>query len=149
MIRQALAADTQAIRELTHRTIRSIYPHYYPQGAVSFFLTHHSSERIAEDIRQQQVFVLEKEGLLGTVTLKNNEICRLFVQPEHQGLGYGRALIEFAEATISTHSELIRLDASLPSKIIYLNRGYQEVNSNCILADNGDYLCYDTLEKRI
>lgn len=148
-IRHALSTDAKKIHELSHRTIQHIYPHYYPQGTVSFFLAHHSAERIAEDILQQQVFVLMEETLLGTVTLKDNEICRLFVLPEYQGKGYGRMLLDFAESTISTHNELIRLDASLPSKIIYLNRGYREVDSNCISAENGDYLCYDVMEKGI
>lgn len=147
-IRHALSTDTKAIHELVHRTIQHIYPHYYPQGAVSFFLAHHNTERIAEDILQQQVFVLVEETILGTVTLKDNEICRLFVLPEYQGKGYGRTLLDFAESTISARSELIRLDASLPSKIIYLNRGYQEIDFNCISAENGDYLCYDVMGKK-
>lgn len=41
----------------------------------------------------------------------------------------------------------IRLDASLPAKEIYLNQGYKEIEFHSILTQNGDYLCYDTMEK--
>ena len=39
------------------------------------------------------------------------------------------------------------LDCSLPAKSLYLKRGYKEINYNFIKADNGDFLCYDTMEK--
>lgn len=148
-IRQALPTDAQTIQKLVHKTIKEIYPHYYPQGAVAFFLVHHSIETIAADIAEKQVYVIEEEVICGTVTLKDNEIGRLFVLPEYQGHGYGRILLDFAETTIASHSHQIFLDASLPSKRIYLNRNYREVDSHCISVKNGDYLCYDVMEKTI
>lgn len=148
-IRQALPTDAKAIQKIVHETIKEIYPHYYPKGAVAFFLAHHSLETITADIEQKQVYVLEEEEVYGTVTLKDNEICRLFVFPEYQGHGYGRTLLDFAETTITSKNHRIRLDASLPSKKIYLNRHYREVDSQCISAENGDYLCYDVMEKTV
>ena len=66
---------------------------------------------------------------------------------EYQGKGYGRALLDFAEREISKNSEMICLDASLPAKAIYLKRGYKESESHAIKTENGDYLCYDIMQK--
>lgn len=147
-IRLATQADYDTVAHITHTTIHAVYPHYYPQGAVNFFLAHHSEERIMADIAANSVYLLEAEGKLpGTLTVKENEICRLFVLPDQQGKGYGRALLDFAEQLITAHHASIILDASLPAKAIYLKRGYRYVESHVIAAENGDFLCYDVLEK--
>ena len=67
-----------------------IYPMYYPHGAVLFFSEHHSDENIMRDIRTGIVYLLiSGEGIpVGTVTLTNNEIDRLFVLPSFQHKGY-------------------------------------------------------------
>lgn len=148
-LRYATGKDKELIEFITRKTIEDIYPHYYARGAVDFFLSHHSSERILEDIQAQRVVLLytDSQEAVGTVTIKNNEICRLFVLPQYQKNGYGKKLIEFAEEVISRQYDMIQLAASLPAKAIYLHRGYVEVESHVIPTDNGDYLCYDVMQK--
>lgn len=147
-IRQATMEDFRTVQYITVETIRAIYPHYYPKGAVEFFLNHHSGQNISADIALNRVFVLEKEQtMVGTITIKNNEICRLFVLPEHQGKGYGRALLDFAERAIFKENAAIVLDASLPAKMLYIKRGYKYRTSHALRTDYGDFLCYDVLEK--
>lgn len=147
-IRQAIKMDLDIIKNITYETIQTIYPHYYPKGAVGFFMQHHNHENITADIDSGNVFIMEiDKTAVGTVTIKDIEICRLFVLPNYQRKGYGRALLEFSEKHIWQKSKKIRLDASLPAKEIYLRRGYKEIESHSILALNGDYLCYDVMEK--
>jgi GNAT superfamily N-acetyltransferase len=147
-IRQATKIDLDTIKNITYETIQTIYPHYYPRGAVDFFVQYHSYENIVTDIESDKVFVLEKDKTaVGTVTINGIEICRLFVLPHYQRKGYGKALLEFSEKYISKKSKKIRLDSSLPAKEIYLNRGYKEIESHSIVTPNGDYLCYDVMEK--
>lgn len=89
----------------------------------------------------------ELQNVVGTVTIKDNEICRLFVLPEYQGQGYGRELLDYAEHCISQEHKQIVLDASLPAKGIYQKRGYVEIETNYIKTNYEDYLCYDVMEK--
>ncbi len=148
IIKKAVHTDLYIIRSITLETINAIYPRYYPTGAVNFFIAHHSAENIAADIALGNVFImLAGENPVGTVTIKSNEILRLFVLPEHQRNGYGRALLEFSEKKILENYQTISLSASLPAKEIYLKRGYKETESHAILTENGDYLCYDVMEK--
>ena len=149
-IRQAVLADLSIVKNISEITISEIYPHYYPKGAVGFFLEHHREENILDDIKKNRVFLCldTLQNAIGTITVKDNEICRLFVLPSYQGKGYGTELLDYAEKEISCQYSKIVLDASLPAKKIYLHRGYKDVEFNIIATENSDFLCYDVMEKR-
>ena len=150
MIKRADLRDTETVRAITEQTINSVYPKYYPKGAVDFFLSHHSENNIKNDIENGIVYILyECENAVGTVTIRDNEICRLFVLPEHQGKGCGGRLLDFAEKKAAENYSKIIIDASLPAKPIYLKRGYVFTEYHTIETDNGDFLCYDVMEKII
>ena len=74
----------------------------------------------------------------------------MFILPDYQHKGYGKALLDLAEKKILEVYECVQIDASFPAKRIYLKRGYKEIEYNIIKTDNGDCLCYDvmTLEKK-
>ena len=150
-IRIAEKRDIDTVKEITYTTINEIYPHYYPKGAVAFFLQHHSSESIASDIAEKIVFLCRDEEMnaVGTVTIKKNEICRLFVLPKYQGRGYGKELIGFAEKKIAENFGEIILDSSLPAKPIYLKRGYKETGYHTVRTPDNDFLCYDVMSKNV
>ena len=85
----------------------------------------------------------------GTVTIRNNEMTRLFVPPEQQGRGYGWTLMDFAEERIAEHYDEIVLDASLSAKGTYKKRGYVECEYHKIPTEGGQFLCYDVMRKRL
>ena len=146
---QAAADDFETVQQITQETIRAVYPRYYPAGAVEFFCRHHSDESIRGDIASGKVYLLfDDETAIGTVTVGGNGINRLFVLPQYQHKGYGRALLDFAEQEILLQYDTVRIDASLPAKQIYRKRGYRETEYHMIRTENGDYLCYDVMEFR-
>lgn len=149
-IRQAKAGDFEAVKKITQETIHAVYPKYYPAGAVRFFSEHHADEMIMRDITAGIVYLVVDDSCVpaGTVTLTDNEVDRLFVLPEFQGRGYGRALLDFAEERISEKYDVIILHASLPAKNIYLKRGFREVDYLKIDTGYGDFLCADVMEKK-
>lgn len=147
---KAELSDLNVVKRISAATILEIYPRYYPKGAVEFFLNHHSESNIIDDLKQNRVFLCcEKENIVGTVTIKGNVICRLFVRPEFQGKGYGRALLDFSEKNISEKYSDIILDASLPAKGIYIKRGYKETEYKIIKTNYDDFLCYDIMVKHL
>lgn len=150
MIRIAEMTDLDSVLQITGDTISEIYPHYYAKGVVDFFLQHHSRENVLSDIEKGMVWLLEADDcLVGTVTIQNNEINRLFILPVYQSHGYGSRLMDFAEAKIAENFDRIHVDASLAAKEMYLKRGYREEKTCRIEADNGDILVYDEMEKLI
>lgn len=145
-IERAGTENFQTVRTITQTTIRAVYPRYYPAGAVEFFCRHHSDERIRADIAAGKVFLLRDDGVTaGTVTVDGDGISRLFVLPQHQRRGYGKALLDFAEEMILPRHGAVRIDASLPAKGIYLKRGYRETEYHALRTENGDFLCYDVM----
>ena len=147
-IKKAVLSDAEMVKAITEQTINSVYPQYYPKGAVDFFLSHHNENNIKSDIEKGIVYVLyDNENAVGTVTIRDNEICRLFVLPEYQGKGFGGRLLDFAEKKIAENYGKIIIDASLPAKPIYLKRGYVFTEYHTIKTENGDFLCYDVMEK--
>lgn len=146
---KAEPSAVETVKDITYNTINQVYPKYYPPGAVDFFLAHHSSSRIEEDVRAGKVFLLLDDSgtAVGTVTVNGNDIGRLFVLPEHQGKGYGSALLSFAEESVPEGFDHIVLDSSLPAKSIYLKKDYTPLKYNVLETENGDFLCYDTMIK--
>lgn len=150
MIRLAETTDLESIFQITRDTISSIYPRYYAEGVVDFFLKHHSRENILSDLKNGRVWLLEEGGCMeGTVTIKENAVNRLFVLPEYQFRGLGSRLMDFAEEKIAESYSRIHIDSSLAAKEMYLKRGYREKKTCKIEADNGDILVYDEMEKLI
>lgn len=149
-IKKAEPINLETVRDITVCTIQAIYPHYYAQGAVDFFLAHHKETNIRSDIQDNMVMLCydASNHAVGTVTIKKNEICRLFVLPQYQGCGFGREMLDYAEKRIlETYDEIV-LDASLPAKRIYLKRGYSVMDFHVIETENGDFLCYDVMMKK-
>lgn len=69
IIRQASINDFQKVIHISQTTIRTIYPRYYPSGAVQYFCDHHSDDRIHSDIVSGIVYLLENDtDVVGTVT---------------------------------------------------------------------------------
>ena len=136
------------VRDITQKTIKQIYPLYYPEGAVKFFFDYHNDENIKEDISKNCVYLLScDDEFIGTVTVNGNEINRLFVLPEYQHKGFGSALLDFAENKIAESYDEIALFASLQASNLYRKRGYFETYFGSVMADNGDMLSYHTMIK--
>ncbi len=145
----AKSSDLGTVYDIAQATIKAIYPHFYPAGAVEFFLAHHSREHISADIEAGRVSLAVSDGrAVGTVTVSGDSINRLFVLPDEQGNGFGGELLRFAEAEIAKSYGTARLDSSLPAKQIYLKKGYMVIDSRTIEA-GGDFLCYDIMIKRV
>lgn len=148
-ITQATDAQFQIVRHIVRSTIKTVYPNYYPSGAVDFFLHHHSDEAICEAIQKGTVYLLQADGrFVGTGSIHGFEIGRLFVLPEYQGKGYGTALMDELEAIVFRSYPEISLDASLPAYELYLHRGYTPVAYHTEKMENGHYLCYHVMSKR-
>lgn len=145
---QATEKELEAVKNIVQTTIRSVYPLYYPAGAVDFFIHHHSDENIERDIVVGDVYIIcDGSEYIGTVTIHGNEIDRLFVLPEFQCRGYGKSLMEFAENIIFQRCHETILAASLPAKQIYKKPGYTETEYHVIKTENGDFLCFDMMKK--
>lgn len=53
--------------------------------------------------------LLDKEEIIGSVALKNDEMDDLIVTPKYQGLGYGRKILLWALAHMHTERVILHV----------------------------------------
>ena len=145
--------EAEQIYNLVQRTIRTVYPKYYPKEVVDFFCKLHSKESIAKDIKNGCVVTLQEENskghLLGTGSYKENHITRVYVAPAYQGKGYGSYIMQRLEEEIGQKYDVVCLDASLPACQMYEKRGYRTVKHEKWPVENGVVLVYEIMEKQL
>ncbi|ORY06421.1 hypothetical protein LY90DRAFT_709195, partial [Neocallimastix californiae] len=101
-IQKATEDMSTVVQNITLDAIDKIYPNYYPKGALKFFKIHHSEKNIKKDINKGHVYLLyENFKPIGTITIADNHITRLFILQDYQHKGYGRGLLDFAEKKIA------------------------------------------------
>lgn len=146
----AQKSDTKLVFDIVQRTIKTIYPKYYPQEVVKFFCELHNLENIEKDICGGFVGLLKDgEHFVGTGCHKENHITRVYVLPEFQGKGYGTYIMNWLEEEISKIHKKAFLDASLPASHMYEKRGYVTIEHCNWEVDNGVILVYDVMEKEL
>jgi len=138
----------EVVHRIVHDTIHAVYPAYYPQGAVEFFLDYHSAQAIEGAIGRGEVYLFEEGGaFVATGSVEGNYLTRLFVLSEHQGKGYGSRIMDFLENLAFQVSDSARLDASLPAVDMYIKRGYALVAYHRERTFRDHYLCYLDMKK--
>lgn len=137
--RKAKIEEIQNIYEIVQTTIRQIYPKYYLPEIVDAFYDFHSKENIMKDIEQGCLYVLLEAGkIVGTGTINENHITRVYVLPEFQGKGYGTYIMQQLEEEIGKRYNVVNIDASLPACRLYYKMGYRTI-------DHGEWKCTDNV----
>lgn len=149
-IRLASIEELNDIYYLVQNTIKEIYINYYPLEVVDFFCNHHIKANIEKDIINKAVYILcVDKKVIGTGTIIENHINRVFINPKHQGLGYGNLIMNFLESIISNNYDKAILDSSLAASMFYEKRGYITDKHSSIKLENGKYLVYEIMSKTL
>ena len=84
-IRRFSKRDSPAVKELIYNTIDICYPADYPKEAVQYFKQYHCEENILKGAAKGWTTVLEENNrVIGTGTIIDNHIMRVFVNPKFQ-----------------------------------------------------------------
>ena len=150
-VRPFRPADLDPLVRLIRDTIEESYGAVYPPRAVEFFKGFHSEQKILERSRRGSILVVEEEGVLtATGALVDGEIFGVFVHPQHQHGGRGKALMraleDEARARGVKHAEL---SVSLPSVRFYQSLGYRMVEERSRDLDDGQRLEFWKAAKRL
>lgn len=152
MNRQIVKATTQdlnTVKYIVYETIKNIYPNYYPTEIVTFFLNYHDEESILADLNKGTIFLLSENGkFIGTGTINEDHINRVYVLPDFQGKGFGSQIMTLLEDQIGLNYDGIYLDSSLPAFRMYTKRGYYPVEYQ-EESINDQILCYHIMKKDV
>lgn len=142
--------DAKDIYEIVQATIKRIYPKYYLPEIVDMFCEFHNKENISEDIKNGNTYILlDNNKIIGTGTIKENHITRVYVLPDFQGKGFGTYIMAQLEAEIGKQYHKAEIDASLPACKLYYNRGYKTVDHGIWECANGVIQVYEIMEKQL
>ena len=150
-IRAFEESDVAPLRRLICETIDVSYAPVYPSKALDFFKAFHAEEKVRERAQRGTVLVAEANGaLIATGSLLEGEIFAVFVHPDRQGLGLGKALMERLEADSRAAgvTESV-LSVSLPSKRFYEGLGYEIVEERSRDLGDGQRLDFWRATKRL
>jgi ribosomal protein S18 acetylase RimI-like enzyme len=134
IIRSATEADIDAIYAVHVAAMRRLQD-TAPQGderaqkGVDAYISGRRPSHVAAEMREQRIVVMEDEGkILGFAALHvpKIEITMVFVNPEHQRKGVGRALLaELESIAIEAGLDVVKLQATGTAIEFYLKTGYQ------------------------
>jgi len=150
-IRKFKNSELDIIRSLIYNTIDACYSKAYPKEAIKFFKDYHSEENILKSAKEGYTVVLKKDNqIVGTGTIVNDHIMRVFVEPAFQKRGFGKLIMQkLEEKAISQGIKIVKLDASLPSKKFYDSLGYVTLEKTFLEVENGKKLDYYKMEKSL
>ena len=138
-----------AIHNVLHTAIRTVYPKYYPQEVADFFCRHHSKAHILDGIASGNMGVLLEGGaVIGTGCFDGNHITGVYVLPACQNKGCGSQIMDCLEAGIAKMHDTAVLDASLPAVRFYEHRGYKTAGQGIDELENDVKLVYEIMEKK-
>lgn len=114
-IRKAKEKDVQIIHELAHQIYFPTYSNILSQDQMEFMLEKsYTIPAVQESMRTDQDFYIayDRDMAIGFIALKekNESILRiekLYLLPQTQGKGFGRALIDFAKSEASSKNKSI------------------------------------------
>lgn len=146
----AVSDMADAIHNILHTTIQTVYPKYYPKEVVDFFCRHHSKAHILDGIATGNMGVLTVDNVIaGTGCFDGNHITGVYVLPDYQNRGFGSKILNCLEAEIGRKHNTAVLDASLPAVCLYEHRGYKTVGHGIYELENDVKLVYEIMEKNL
>jgi GNAT superfamily N-acetyltransferase len=150
-IREFRSSDLAVVKHLIHNTIDNCYTETYRKEAVQFFKQWHCDERILEDANKGYTIVLDKNSqIIGTGTILEDEIRRVFVEAKLQKQGLGKLIMrKLEEKAASLGFDVIKLDASIPSKEFYDSLGYVTLEETFLEVENNKRLDFYKMEKAL
>jgi GNAT superfamily N-acetyltransferase len=148
-IRRFRRSDLPVVKKLIYDTIDIRYSADYPKEAITYFKKYHCKENILKGARDGWTIILrENNRIIGTGTIVDGHIMRVFVNPKFQRRGFGKLIMcKLEEKAISTGVSIVKLDASLPSKKFYDSLGYATCEKTFVKVENGKKLHYYKMNK--
>lgn len=128
-IRAAAVSDALTIWRLHGRSVRALCRAHYAPAQLDAWLQDSTLAKFEARLARHRAFVAEQDGIVtGYVRWRpaTNELCSLFVDPDHVRQGVGTALMAHAVADARAHGARdLWLDASLNAISFYERDGWR------------------------
>ena len=148
-IRPFTEADLEDVWTLVQHTIGISYRPDYSPEVIRFFQNYHPREKILDDAANGSILVAEHERkIVGTGTIRDAHIRRVFIEPSCQGQGIGSIIADELEAkAVKTGWTTVDLSSALGSLRFWESRGFFVSQENLSPAGEGLIIHYYTMAK--
>lgn len=150
-IRSFGPSDLKAVKELIEKTMEVNYKGFFCREIMEYFNQFHGDVNVLQVAIQGQTIVAEKDGrILGTGSVMDDYILRVYVDPDCQKHGIGRLIMAALEQwAASRGKKKVKLRATDVSKRYYEKMGYVTTEKNLESVENGKELVYYLMEKDV
>jgi N-acetylglutamate synthase-like GNAT family acetyltransferase len=128
VIRQATAADAEAVHEIVLRALRETNARDYPSSVIDrLVLT--LPDKVASNLETWCAFVAIVNGqVVGTGSLNGQTVSSVYVHPNYQGRGIATKLLNAVENAANAQSQgTLSVQSSVTAKPFYAKRGFKIV----------------------
>ena len=150
-IREFKEEDIDAVFNVIHRSVDANYTEVYPEDALRMYRHYHSQANILTDAREGFCVVAEEGGeIVGTGTLTDVNVRRVYIAPGHQGQGIGKKIYRALEdRALELKLTRLELGASLIAQAFWESQGFIFEKREDIPTPNGEYLGFFMMSKHL
>ncbi len=136
--------EYEEVSKLIEKTARICFTDYYPQSEIDAVCSSLDAEGVRKRASWTHFYVLKEEnkivgcGAIGPYWDSETEssLFTIFVDPDYQGKGYGRKIIETLEQDeYFLRAKRIEIPASMYAIPFYKKMGYVHKNNELIYSD--------------
>jgi GNAT superfamily N-acetyltransferase len=132
LIRLARSEDAEGISRTIISALRETNAKDYPEAVIARVEGSFSPRAVLDLLRRRTVFVAAVEDeIVGTASLDGEVVRTVFILPEYQGRGIGRALMARVElAAITSNVALLTVPSSVTAEPFYAKLGFRAVRNS-------------------
>ncbi len=151
LVREFRTSDLESVKELINRTIDVCYNGFYLREVMDYFGMYNWDGNILKAARDGYIVVVETQGkIVGTGSIIGEVVLRVFVDPGYQRQGLGKMIMNELERQAATNGvKIVQLRALANARRFYESLGYSTVDKGTVEVDNGRWLEYYQMEKKL
>ena len=136
--------EIQEVSDLIEKTVRTCFIYYYPHNVIEKIVKSLNYEGVKKRASWTHFYVIKEEnkivacGAIGPYwdSLTESSLFTIFVDPDCQGKGYGRKIMETLESDeYFLRAKRIEIPAGLVAIPFYKKMGYEFKNNEMIFSD--------------
>lgn len=126
IIRRFTLHDAKIVSRLITDNLEHVNSKDYNQKVINYMKKVYSYDNILELDKEQDIYIVEYQGdIIGTGSLKNNDIRTIFIDMNYHGCGIGQVIMKYLEEKMNTNQyNNITLSSSITAIDFYKKLGY-------------------------
>jgi GNAT superfamily N-acetyltransferase len=126
-----MPSDAPSVSQVIRKALTEVNSQDYPPAIIQNLCDSFAPSLLIENAQNRWMYVaLENDRIVGTISLANNYILTLFVDPQFHHQGIGTELLHHVEAIARERNyHVVNVPSSITAYEFYKRHGYHKVRS--------------------